>query len=310
MAVGESLGKDTIVVRRARAQPTTAVVNSRAESRLLNRVLLVALGLGGCVDIFFYKKETGISLLVFVTALVAAIVILALTERVRVTWRNSWLALPLFFFAGMTALRTNTELTLANVGATLFLLLLFIYFFTGKRVESTGLLGYPVAALKMLVEGLRRPTPIATKAARQIAANPNQNKRMAEVLRGVLIALPILALFTLLLSSADSVFQGLVGDLFQFRFMSGSPEAALRIFIILLSAWIIAGVLLHTLRAQPAGVVGQANSGPATVPLTRRGISYVEVALVLVLVNALFAVFAWIQFTVLFRVDSSRTMGF
>jgi hypothetical protein len=310
MAVGESLGKGSIVVRRARTHAGTVTVDAKAEGRLLNRVLLVALGLGGCVDIFFYKKDTGISVLVFVTLVVAALVIMALMERIHVAWRNSWLALPLLFFAGMAAVRANTELTLANISATAFLLLLFIYFFTGSRVESLGLLGYPVTAARMLKEAMWRPTPIATKTVKQMAANPNQNKRIAEIMRGVLIALPILALFTLLLSSADSVFQGMVGDVFRFRFMSGAPEAMLRIFIILLSAWAIAGILLHTLRRQPVGGATQTNSGPSTVPLARRGISYVEVALVLILVNALFAVFAWIQFKVLFSGEAARTMGF
>jgi len=310
MAIRESLGKDTIMVRRARAHAGAVIVDAKTEARLLNRVLLIALGLGGCVDIFFYNKDTGISVLVFVTLVVAALVIMALTERVRVAWRNSWLALPLFFFAGMAALRANTELTLANISATAFLLLLFIYFFTGSRVESLGLLGYPFTAARMLKETIWRPTPIASGALKQMAANPNQNKRIAEITRGVLLALPILALFTLLLSSADSVFQGMVGDLFQFRFMSGAPEAALRVFIILFSAWAIAGALLHTLRKQPTLATPRANSGPSTVPLTRRGISYVEGALVLLLVNALFAVFAWIQFTVLFSGEAARTMGF
>lgn len=310
MAVGESLGKGSIVVRRARTHAGTVTVDAKAEGRLLNRVLLVALGLGGCVDIFFYKKDTGISVLVFVTLVVAALVIMALIERIHVAWRNSWLALPLLFFAGMAAVRANTELTLANISATAFLLLLFIYFFTGSRVESLGLLGYPVTAARMLKEAMWRPTPIATKTVKQMAANPNQNKRIAEIMRGVLIALPILALFTLLLSSADSVFQGMVGDVFRFRFMSGAPEAMLRIFIILLSAWAIAGILLHTLRRQPVGGATQTNSGPSTVPLARGGISYVEVALVLILVNALFAVFAWIQFKVLFSGEAARTMGF
>lgn len=315
MAVGESLGKNTALLgRRLRAHDSKIAVGAKAEGRLLNRVLLVALGLGGCVDILFYNKNTGISVLVFVTLVVAALLIMGRMERIHVVWRNAWLALPLFFFAGMVALRTNTELTLANISATAFLLLLFIYFFTENRVESLGLLGYPFTAARMLKEALRRPAPIAAKAAKQMAANPNHNKRIAEIVRGVLIALPILAIFTLLLSSADSVFQGMVGDVFQLRFMTGAPETFLRLSIILFSSWAIAGALLHTLRHQPARSTAQASAqasaGPATVPLGRRGISYVEGALVLLLVNGLFSVFAWIQFTVLFSGEAAHTMGF
>ncbi|HST05909.1 MAG TPA: DUF4173 domain-containing protein [Chloroflexia bacterium] len=311
MAVGESLGKNTTLLgRRLRVRESKVAVDSRAEGRLLNRVLLVALGLGGCVDILFYRKNTGIGVLVFVALIVGALVVMARMERIRVVWRNVWLALPLFYFAGMVAIRANTELTLSNIAATGFLLLLFIYFFTENRVESLGLMGYPLTAARMLVVAIRRPTPMATRAVKQLATNPNHNKRAAEVIRGVLIALPILALFTLLLSSADSIFQGMVGDLFQLHFMTGAPETFLRIVIILLSSWGVAGLLLHTLRRQPSRSAVQAASGPATVPLVKRGISYVEGALVLVLVNGLFSVFAWVQFTVLFSGEAARTMGF
>ena len=84
MAVRESLGNYTILVRRARVHAGTVAVDAKAEARVLNRVLLIALGLGGCVDIFFYNKDTGISVLVFVTMVVAALVAMALTERIRV----------------------------------------------------------------------------------------------------------------------------------------------------------------------------------------------------------------------------------
>jgi hypothetical protein len=65
---------------------------------------------------------------------------------------------------------------------------------------------------------------------------------------------------------------------------------------------------MHALKPTPSAATHA--SGPPTVAFKTRGISFTEGALVLVLVNALFAVFAWIQFTVLFSGQAARTMDF
>lgn len=314
MAVGQVEGSpsEARVIRRVGTQGSVQAGNHVAaaarEGGLTNRILLVALALGGAVDILFYGKATGISTLVFVGLMVTALAVLGIMERVRVAWRNIWLALPLLFFAGMVAVRDNPELTLMNLGSTGLLLLLFVYFFSGGRVEALGILGYPLTAVLMLGQSLRRPAPLAVGLARRATSNRGQNHRIFEVVRGLLIALPILLVFTLLLSQADSIFQGLVDDLMRMRFLTDAPEAGLRISIILLSSWAIAGGLMHALK--PPAAVTMPSSGPQTVPLRKRGLSYVEGAMVLALVNGLFAVFAWIQFTVLFSGQAARSMGF
>lgn len=292
----------------AAAPAATAIeTQSQAQGRMLNRILLVALALGGSVDVLFYRKATGISALVFVALVVGALVTLGIMERVKVAWRNAWLVAPLVFFSGMVAVRANPELTLMNLGSTLALLLLFTYFFTGGKVEALGVLGYPATMMRMLRESIRRPTPVVRSTARRIASNPTQNRHIFEIARGVLIAVPILLIFTFLLSQADSIFEGLVNSVFKFQFMSNLPEAILRFGLILASAWAIVGSLLHALK--PATSNAQA-TGRATVALKNRGLGYVEGTLVLALVNGLFAVFAWIQFTVLFSGQAARTMDF
>src|SRR5437879_4816838 len=135
MAVGETLGQTTTIAgSRLRRNRHEGVADSRAEGRLVNRILLVALALGGCVDVLFYKKATGISTLLFICLVVGAMIVMGLMERVHVAWRNLWLVLPLLFFAGMVAVRDSVDLTLANLSSTFVLLLLFVCFFTEGRV--------------------------------------------------------------------------------------------------------------------------------------------------------------------------------
>jgi hypothetical protein len=310
MAIGETVDGTILLARRSRrGNVSHSVADAKSEGKLVNRIMLVALVLGGSVDVLFYRKATGVSALAFVGLLVGALVTMGVMERAKVAWRNLWLVLPLLFFAGMVTVRANRELTLMNMGATFLLLVLFVYFFTGGRVEALGVLGYPLTVARMLRESLRRPAPIAGGMARQAVSNPNHNRRLFEVVRGLLIAVPILLVFTLLLSQADSIFEGLVNDFLKLRFMTSAPEAFLRLGIIVTSAWAIAGALMHALKPMPSVGMQQA-SGPPTVALKTRGLSFTEGALVLVLVNGLFAVFAWIQFTVLFSGQAARTMDF
>jgi hypothetical protein len=155
---------------------------------------------------------------------------------------------------------------------------------------------------------LARPAPVAVAMKRNATANQNANHRAFEIVRGVLLAIPVLALFTALLSSADSVFQGYVNDALHLRFANNAPDAFLRVGIILAASWLAAGALLYVGSKRQNGTT----SGAATSRLLAkgRGLGFVEAAMVLGLVNALFAAFAWIQFTVLFSGEAARTMGF
>jgi hypothetical protein len=274
-----------------------------------NKVIVAALGLGGCVDILFYGKATGISTLVFAVLVLAALFWLALTEGVRPAWRNMWLMGPLLFFAAMVAFRASATLTQVNILTTFALLFLVVAFFAEGKIEQIGLLGYPLEVVRTIKKMFVRPAPLALAMKRSASANHAFNHRAGEIARGALLAVPVLLLFTFLLSSADAVFQGYIADLLKLRFTSDLPEMALRTGIILSASWLAAGALLI--------VASKRNSSPSPNVATTgrllarwRGLSFMEAAVVLGLVNALFVVFAWIQFTVLFSGQAARTMGF
>ena len=142
------------------SSPVAAVeTHAQAQGRMLNRILLVALVLGGSVDVLFYKKATGISALVFIGLIIGSLVTLGVMESVKVAWRNVWLAAPLVFFAAMVAVRANPEITLMNLGAALSLLietrLPLLFCCDGQRVpEDMHVLRGPklVAKARQLAE--------------------------------------------------------------------------------------------------------------------------------------------------------------
>ncbi len=65
------------------------------------------------------------------------------------------------------------------------------------------------------------------------------------VIRGVLIAIPIVIFFSILLASADMVFSQKIGDLFDSFSLEKFPETIIRLIIILIVAYLLLGTFLH-----------------------------------------------------------------
>lgn len=263
------------------------------------RVLQVALALGWSTDVLFYGKSIGISLLLFVLLLLTALFSLSRMEGVRVLPRNLWLLAPLLFFAAMAFVRANTTLTFLNVAAVFVLLTLLGFFYAVDRIERLGLLGYPAVVAIALKNLLVRPAPEVAKVARTASAQRQRARFAASLLRGIVLAIPVLFVFTLLLSSADTIFADYIADLFRLDFMSDSPEMLWRASLVLLASWLIAGGLLFALNRRAS----QPGNAPDDLPgklKTEWSLGFIEGATVLAMVNVLFAVFGWIQFSNIF----------
>lgn len=263
------------------------------------RVLQVALALGWSTDLLFYGKSIGISLFLFVLLLLTALFSLSRLEGVRVLPRNLWLLAPLFFFASMAFVRANATLTVLNIAAVFVLLTLLGFFYAVDRIDRLGLLGYPAVVAIAIKNFLTQPMPEVAGVARAASAHRQRARFAVPLLRGILLAIPVLLVFTILLSSADTIFADYIGNLLRFDFMSDSPELLWRAGLILISAWLIAGGLLFALTRRAS----QPSATPADLPgrlKTEWSIGFIEGSTVLVLVNVLFAVFGWIQFSNIF----------
>jgi hypothetical protein len=118
--------------------------------------------------------------------------------------------------------------------------------------------------------------------AQQRNATVAANLRGAGV--GILIAAPLLAIFTVLFIRADAAFEKLFQDFLSLRFAS-------HIFPIGVGAWVAGSYLRGVLV--PAREVSTANS-------RQRGIGSVEINVALALLNALFAAFVAVQAQYLF----------
>ena len=186
--------------------------------------LLIALILGWSWDLLFYGKALGISVLLFVLLLIIALFSLGWLQKVRPSWANLWLLAPLIFFAAMVFVRADPFVTFLNIIACLALLGLIAYFYAAGRVETLGLIGYPVVLLQVIGNMLVRSGPLVSAGVDLKTVHEQSQRNLLPVLRGLLLALPVLFIFTCLLASADLVFAGYLEDFLQFKFLADLAE--------------------------------------------------------------------------------------
>jgi len=264
------------------------------------RVLLVALALGWSVDVLFYGKFLGLSFPLFVLLLMIALFGLGWLEGVRPARRNLWLLIPLMFFTGMAFVRASPFLTFLNVVTSLALLGLIAHFYAAGRPDRLGLIGFPFVLLCTVGNALVRPAPLMSASVDLGAARERGGRNLVPVVRGLLLALTVLLLFTALLASADLVFARYVRDILTFDIRSDVLEWMRRGFIILVAAWFLAGGLDYGLSR---GAISP-EPGFLDRALDRLGrllsLGFVEAATLLSSVDMLFLSFVAVQFTYFF----------
>ncbi len=262
-------------------------------------LLLVALavGLGLVFDIFFFGKLPGISFPIYTILTIAALMAAARYEQRHVPRTALYMIPLLVFFSSMVFVRAGDLLTFINVVTTLFLLTLFVQLTLRPALRlyvfedySTRLLRLPLKVLGRAGELFKSAAPGRTFMA--------QHQAVPQVVRGILIAVPILLLFIALFSSADLVFRQYVGDVFSFKI---NGELFWRAVFAVLVAIAFTGLFGVVGRREDTAAVAQANSRP-------RKFGLVEMTILFGSLNALFLLFILIQLTYLFG-GASNVIG-
>jgi Domain of unknown function (DUF4153) len=222
-------------------------------------VLVAGLALGLCADYLFYGRLIGISAPLFVALGLAALAGLSVAERRMPNRSNLWLAAAALFFALCLAWRASATLTALNLLAALGLLALLAISYRG-----VALVQLPLAQmLTQLVAGLGdmafQPGALAVHAARGSAAPTvwRYRARFRPIGCGLLLALPMLLVFTLLLMSADEVFASYVEQLFSPKFPFDFEELIAHGIFIMAIAWACSGGLLVALLGEAYSAFGR-----------------------------------------------------
>jgi hypothetical protein len=173
--------------------------------------------------------------------------------------------------------------------------------------------------------GDRGPGDRGPGAPPAIRPGPIEHLRpLVPVLRGLVVAVPIVAVFALLFASADAVFARIAGDLLAWPLDLDLADAIERAVIVAVVAWSWAGLFAFAGGNLPALVGTDATAGPRPPhgpppppglrPESGQGrplrLGGVEAATVLIVVDVLFAAFVTLQLAYLFGgLDTLATTG-
>lgn len=253
-------------------------------------LLLVCLAFGVIFDLLFWGKPLGISFPLFTLLLVVGGLLFARQAGVKPAPRSLWLLAPLAFFALMFIFRAEPLTLFTSWAAAVACLALFAITFAGGQWPHFGFADHLARLLSFLPQGA-----LALRDSRQPSRKQGKPSTIAAVLRGLLLALPLLVVLGLLLSSADVFFADWMQSIFgAFSFDKG-PEYLFRVFLVVLvgitAASAYAYALVHSKRHKLLG---------ENQPLVKPLLGFGEAATMLASVNLLFAVFVAVQFRYFF----------
>jgi hypothetical protein len=262
-----------------------------------NRFWTIVILLGWAFDFLFWKKPGGINFAIYVTLCLLIGILLLHADGLRLSRRSGLLLLPIGFLAVMTAVRLEPMTVFLSVSMTLFLLGVFALTYLGGRWLHYGLLDYIFGYVRLFGSMIARPLGFAAEvrhlSSEQPPAGQKGSVHVLPVVRGVVIALPVIAIFASLLSSADPIFAKRLDDFIAIFRIENLPEYIFRLVYILIIAYALAGTYLHA-----------AQSADEKITEDKQFISpffgFTEAAIVLGGVVILFTVFVIIQFQYFF----------
>lgn len=260
------------------------------------RLAAAALGIGASWQALLYGQDLGIGVPLWIACGVGALLLVGSREGVRVRWRNVVpLAAALMFFAGAVAERANEFVTFLNISACLGIGALLLRLFAAghlTRVGAGDLFGaLPQAIGKATIGGV----PVVRDLQESLPGRPEIKERTLPVVRGLLLAAPVLAVFIALFSSADAVFARGVWHVTAWLFPADIAERLWRVGLVFAVAWGAAGALAGALTRREPEPRGDAVRG-----MLADRLGFTEGMMVLGSVLCVFVAFIAIQAAYLF----------
>lgn len=269
-------------------------------------IWLVPLFVAWCFDFLFWKKAPGISFFIFTLLCVAGGLVLAYLEDRRPAWKSLLLVAPIMFFAAATFTRNEPFTIFVSILVTLILLAVFALTLRSGSWLRYSLSDYVVNLFRLGINMLSKPVTYAAESRRNGPSAPpvetggqippaRPQLRAGAVLRGLLLAFPVVLVMAMLLASADPIFSKALGNILQFFKLEKLAEYLFRTIYILAGAYLLLGVYLYAMfNSQESKLIG------VEKPLIPPSLGWTEAVIVLGAVDLLFAFFVAIQFRYFF----------
>ena len=253
--------------------------------------------LGIAFDILFWDKVPGISFPIFVALILLSGILVLADSGVRPNKGALSLILPIGFFATMTFVRAEPLTTFLNYTLTFVFMAFFAMSFLGGRWLRYSLSDYVAGNFKLMLNAIGGPLSFIseTRKEREQAGIKSGARKFFPVLRGLLFAIPVVAVFAGLLSSADLVFAQRMDAFVEIFRLENLPEYIFRGILILIIAYILLGVLLYAAqKSQDEKLVGEEK------PMLPPFLGFTESSIILGNVLLLFMAFVVVQFQYFF----------
>jgi hypothetical protein len=262
----------------------------------------IALALGLAVEILFHGHRIGISFPIWAALGIAAILVASRIEGIRPAPSTLALVPVILFFATVVAIRLEPLTVVSSMLATVLLFALMVRALLNGRLHRFGFVDFALTWLTVPLEAVLRPWPSLGVVSRQLAGDRVVRSRMFSVLRGVLIALPVLVVFVALLATADLVFGDLVENALVWVDLERIAEYIGRGLVVLVSGIFFLGALVTALRVrEPRELIGEEQ------PILKPFVGFIETTIVLGAVVLIFGLFGAIQLQYLFGGEANIT---
>ena len=266
-----------------------SVANTPA-TRLPYQIVLAALAAGLLFDLLLRERPWGVNFGIWSVAVLVMFLTLAHRNGVSLALPQRSALAILFLFSLLVAWRDSPTLKSIDFVIIVACLALLILQRSGVDPLRAGLTHYAIAGFLAGMHAFVAPLVLLFSDVQWRQLSPSGRRGHAwAVVRGIVIALPLLLLFGALLVAADALFERLVEETLDIN-LAGTFR---HLLWIVLAAWIVAGLLRGSLyqslvRLQPG----------AKAPFLSLG--FIETVTVLVLLNLLFLSFVAVQFGYLF----------
>jgi len=253
-------------------------------------ITLLSLTLGLAFDLLFYGKVPGVSVFLYSLLILGFTFYLGERFSAKISTSVYGLAAVIVFFAGMVFVRANAFLAVMNMFLVIFLLLSVVrlamqpnlslrQYRVSQYFHQIG--GLPMRFIQEFFEAMHRTT--------RGRSGRLQKSSYAPVVRGLLISIPLLVVFSWLLASADLVFKKFVESLVDFDVPSELlVRTGLALFVASLFIGAFALIFIRT---------GAAEADPEP---DAKKYGTTEAMVVLGSVGLLFLIFVLIQFAYFF----------
>ncbi len=223
--------------------PSRTIDAPRPAIRNAALVVATAGGLGLLGQLLFFEVGFGINIPIALTLLLIAGWLLRHRGRPPAPL-DAWLAPAAIAFAAFVAIRADPVIQFLDVITALALGGAALASFAGRRVVSRSLgsvVSLGVGAVAWLVTGA---APALADARREATSRPSTTRPdmpAMPILRGLIVAIPLLLIFIALFASADAVFAELLDDLVGWDLDVGDGLG--RLVLASVIAWLAAGGL-------------------------------------------------------------------